>query len=190
MIARRARRPDRTAPARPDRPAPARPDRPAATSPAALVLALALILAVAGCGGSSRPAAGKKAAAKVVVAHLAPNLEACLEEWNAAANQTVRFAFDGEVEHAVGTPHVGMLVTRNAAGACSLVFTGDATDAARIWTRDAGIWAAQTVLPGETALKAPIAAATAHPNVTAAITTPPDEEDQTVGLLIPLPSTG
>jgi hypothetical protein len=156
----------------------------------ALPATVAVALAVAGCGGSSGAAGGKKAAAKVVVAHLAPDLETCLEEWNSAANQTVRFAFDGEVEHAVGTPHIGMLVTRNADGACSLVFTGDATDAARIWTRDAGIWAAQTVFPGETALKAPIAAATAHPNVTAAITTPPDEEDETVGLLIPLPSAG
>jgi outer membrane murein-binding lipoprotein Lpp len=147
-------------------------------------------LLVAGCGGS---AARHKTAAKTVapaVAHLAPDLQSCLEEWNSAANQTVRFGFDGEIQAAANTPDERMQVVRNAAGACSLVFAGDGTDSARIWTRDAGIWAAQAVLPGETALKATIAIATAHPNVTASITTPPDEENPNVGLLVPLPSAG
>jgi hypothetical protein len=150
-----------------------------------------LAVGLAGCGGSGSDATGaKKSGSTVAVAHLARPLETCLEEWNSPANQTVRFGFDGEIQHAVNTSHEGMLITLNAAGACTLVFTGDSTDTARIWTRDAGVWAAQAVLPGESALKAPIAAASAHPNVTASITTPPDEEDSTVGVLIAVPTAG
>jgi hypothetical protein len=152
--------------------------------------ALALALALAGCGGSTAGKAAKagKTATAPRVASLDRSLEPCLEEWNSAANQTVRFAFDGEVQAAAKGPRERMLVMRNAAGACALVFAGDTSDSPRIWTRDAGIWAAQTVLPGETALKAITQAAAARPNVTAAITTPPDEEDPTVGLLVALPA--
>ncbi|HEX3872574.1 MAG TPA: hypothetical protein VHW26_00405 [Solirubrobacteraceae bacterium] len=149
-------------------------------------------VALAGCGGSSTPAARTAStpnAGKVPVASLGPELEPCVEQWNSPANQSVRFGFDGEVLDARNTVDQKMLVTRTA-GRCSLVFPGAGTDQPRIWSREAGIWSAQAVLAGETALTAEVRLAQTHPNVTAAITDPPDEEDTTVGLLVPLPAAG
>jgi hypothetical protein len=158
-------------------------------TPAIAILALAL----AGCGSSgssgSKSSSTKSGQPKVAVASLGPKLEPCVEQWNAAANQTVRFGFDGEVVAAANTPRQKMLVTRTA-GRCTLVFGGSKTDQPRIWSREAGIWSAQAVLAGETALKAQVAQAVADPNVTAAITSPPDEEDTTVGVIVPLPANG
>lgn len=163
--------------------------------PACVAVLGAITLGLTGCGGgSSAPGAHTASttpgSAKVAVASLGPALEPCVEQWNAASNQTVRFGFDGEVLAARNTLRDRLLVTRPAAGGCSLVFAGSGADQPRIWSRVAGVWSAQAVLPGESALTAEVALAVAHPNVTAAITDPPDEEDTTVGLLVPLPAAG
>jgi hypothetical protein len=159
----------------------------------ALLLAALTQLATA-CGGSpaAAPTSHKATApdqSTPAVATLGPRLEPCVEQWNAAANQTVRFAFDGEVLAARSTPSRKMLVTRSA-GHCSVVFAGSGADPPRIWSQEAGVWSAQAVLAGETALTDQVKLALAHPNVTAAISDPPDEEDTTVGLLVPLPQAG
>lgn len=154
-------------------------------------------LTLTACGGSSAPSshpAGTTATTgATAVASLDPRLESCVDAWNAASNQTVRFAFDGEVQGARNTPGQKMLVTRSG-GRCSLVFAGSGSgsgaDGPRIWSQEAGVWSAQAVLAGETALTAEVRLAGAQPNVTAAITTPPDEADPTVGLLVPLPPAG
>jgi hypothetical protein len=153
----------------------------------------AVALTLAACGGSSapvsHPASTTPTTGTTAVASLGPQLEPCVHAWNAAANQTIRFAFDGEVLAARNTPGQRMLVTRSG-GLCSLVFAGSGAAGPRIWSQEAGVWSAQAVLAGETALTAEVALARAQPNVTAAITTPPDEEDTTVGLLVPLPQAG
>jgi hypothetical protein len=167
------------------------------TGAAAGLLTLTLTL-VAGCGGGgggsssasdSNPESAASGGSKVAVTSLGPKLEPCVEQWNAASNQSVRFGFDGEVLAAVNTPRQKMLVTRTA-GRCSLVFAGAGDDQPRIWTREAGTWSAQAVLAGETALTAEAKLAVADPNVTAAITTPPDEENTTVGQVVALPAAG
>jgi hypothetical protein len=173
-----------------------RPRSPAAAAaavaagPAAAAAAI-LALALAGCGSSgssgSKSSSTTSGQPKVAVASLGPKLEPCVEQWNAAANQMVRFGFDGEVLAAGNTPRQKMLVTRTA-GRCSLVFAGSKADQPRIWSREAGTWSAQAVLAGETALRAQVTQALADPNVTAAITSPPDEEDTTVGVIVPLPA--
>jgi len=167
------------------------------------LLLLGVVTQLAACGGSTAPTGGASApigtggssarsshAATTpgpAVASLSPKLEPCVEQWNAAANQMVRFGFDGEVLAAGNTPRQKMLVTRTA-GRCSLVFAGSKADQPRIWSREAGTWSAQAVLAGETALRAQVTQALADPNVTAAITSPPDEEDTTVGVIVPLPA--
>jgi hypothetical protein len=167
-------------------------------SPVGAAVLAAVTIALSACGGSSStgshagttpPATTTPATGATAVASLAPRLESCVEQWNAAANQTVRFAFDGEVQAAVNAPAERMLVTRSG-GRCTLVFAGSGADGPRIWSQEAGVWSAEAVLAGETALTAEVGLARAQPNVTAAITTPPDEEDATVGLLVPLPRAG
>jgi hypothetical protein len=147
-----------------------------------------------GSGSSSSPAQPPSPAPQATtptpaVASLGPQLDACVAQWNAASNQIVRFGFDGEVLAAASTPAQKMLVTRTA-GRCSLVFAGSGADAPRIWSREAGVWSAQAVLGGETALTAEVMLARSRPNVTAAITSPPDEEAPTIGDLVPLPRAG
>jgi ABC-type phosphate transport system substrate-binding protein len=159
----------------------------------------AVTLTIAACGGSSAQRSGPastapttgttQTAGTTAVASLGRQLEPCVDAWNDAANQTIRFAFDGEVLAARNTPGERMLVTRSG-GRCSLVFAGSGAAGPRIWSQEAGVWSAQAVLAGETALTAEVELARVQPNVTAAITTPPDEEDTTVGLLVPLPQAG
>jgi hypothetical protein len=146
---------------------------------------------LAGCGGSApsgtHPVATTPNPGRAAVASLGTSLDQCVEQWNDASNQTVRFAFDGEVLAARNTPRARMLVTRTA-GTCTVVFAGSGADAPRIWSRPAGVWSAQEVLAGESALTAQVRLALADPNVTAAITSPPDEQETTVGLVVPLPT--
>jgi hypothetical protein len=162
-------------------------------SPLAAAVLGAVTLTLTACGGSSTPrghaASTTPSGGTTVVASLGPRLEPCVDAWNAASNQTIRFAFDGEVLAARNTPGQKMLVSRSG-GQCSLVFAGSGAAGPRIWSQEAGVWSAEAVLAGETALTAQVRLARAKPNVTAAITTPPDEEDATIGLLVPLPPAG
>jgi hypothetical protein len=180
-------------------------------APAAAALAA---LALAGCGGGGRASSASSATGSILpgitthlttktpapasagstgvsgsaatpAAALIPALEHCRLAWNAPANQSQRYAFDLEVAAAAGTPRARMLLLR-VNGNCALVYAGATSAPSRVWTDEAGIWSVQQIYQSETALVTLARKALVQPNVSAQLQASPNDQDPTLGTLVPV----